>query len=142
LRRACHRINPAISVHGMRSTFRDWVGDNTKFPRELAELQQALRRMAKAVAAGRDPKGCLQAASGIVVRILWSTYQRKRLELAGLNLGEDRDYHFTSEDYAGRYQDEVAKNKEQASEIAALREQVVALGGLKERPRPPRPALN
>jgi integrase len=41
LRRACHRINPAISVHGMRSTFRDWVGDNTKFPRELAELALA-----------------------------------------------------------------------------------------------------
>jgi polysaccharide pyruvyl transferase WcaK-like protein len=38
LRRARHRINPAISVHGMRSTFRDWGGDNTKFPRELAEL--------------------------------------------------------------------------------------------------------
>jgi len=41
LRRACHRINPGISVHGMRSTFRDWVGDNTKFPRELAELALA-----------------------------------------------------------------------------------------------------
>ena len=38
MRRACHRINPAVSVHGMRSTFRDWVADATKFPRELAEL--------------------------------------------------------------------------------------------------------
>jgi len=27
----------------MRSTFRDWVGDNTKFPRELAELALAHR---------------------------------------------------------------------------------------------------
>jgi hypothetical protein len=25
----------------MGSTFRDWVGDNTKFPRELAELALA-----------------------------------------------------------------------------------------------------
>jgi hypothetical protein len=41
LRRACHRIDTTVSVHGLRSTFRDWVGDNTKFPRELAELALA-----------------------------------------------------------------------------------------------------
>jgi integrase len=41
LRRICHSINPSISVHGMRSTFRDWIGANTKFPRELAELALA-----------------------------------------------------------------------------------------------------
>ena len=46
LRRACHRINPAISVHGMRSTFRDWVGDNTKFPVSLPNLP--LRTLSKA----------------------------------------------------------------------------------------------
>jgi hypothetical protein len=97
--------------------------------------------MAKAVANGRDPRGCLQAASGIVVRILWSTYQRKRLELAGLNLGEGTEYRFEATDYADRYQAEVDKNKQQAEEIAALRAQVAAMGG-KERPRPPRPSLN
>jgi integrase len=26
-----------LTVHGLRSTFRDWVGDKTVFPRELAE---------------------------------------------------------------------------------------------------------
>jgi hypothetical protein len=26
-----------VTVHGMRSTFRDWVGEETNFPRELAE---------------------------------------------------------------------------------------------------------
>ena len=77
------------------------------------------RLLAKAVAAGKDTRGCLQAASGIVVRILWSTYQRKRLELAGLNLGEDQEFKFTSEDYADRYQAEVGKNKQQAEEDAS-----------------------
>jgi integrase len=41
LRNACHRIDPTVSVHGMRSTFRDWIGEATKFPRELAEIALA-----------------------------------------------------------------------------------------------------
>jgi len=28
---------PGITVHGMRSAFRDWAGDATSFPRDLAE---------------------------------------------------------------------------------------------------------
>ena len=31
----------AASVHGFRSTFRDWVGEKTDYPRELAELSLA-----------------------------------------------------------------------------------------------------
>ena len=31
----------AYTVHGFRSTFRDWAGDRTKFPRELAEAALA-----------------------------------------------------------------------------------------------------
>ncbi|KQW27654.1 hypothetical protein ASE36_18910 [Rhizobium sp. Root274] len=30
-------IREGITVHGFRSSFRDWAGDNTTFPRELAE---------------------------------------------------------------------------------------------------------
>lgn len=30
-----------VTVHGMRSTFRDWCGDATEFPRELAEMALA-----------------------------------------------------------------------------------------------------
>ncbi len=30
-------IGRSITVHGFRSTFRDWVGDETSFPREVAE---------------------------------------------------------------------------------------------------------
>lgn len=51
LRRACHRITPSVSVHGMRSTFREWVSANTKFPRELAELAVAHRVKGDAEAA-------------------------------------------------------------------------------------------
>jgi hypothetical protein len=32
---------PRYTVHGFRSTFRDWAGDCTDFPRELAELALA-----------------------------------------------------------------------------------------------------
>lgn len=49
-----HLGYPDITVHGFRSTFRDWVGDCTTFPRELAEaalhhtagdaVEQAYRR--------------------------------------------------------------------------------------------------
>jgi hypothetical protein len=34
-----HRTD--VSVHGFRSTFRDWAGESTNFPRELAELALA-----------------------------------------------------------------------------------------------------
>lgn len=32
---------PGITVHGFRSSFRDWAGDTTSFPRELAETALA-----------------------------------------------------------------------------------------------------
>jgi integrase len=31
----------AATIHGLRSTFRDWAGDCTKFPREIAEMALA-----------------------------------------------------------------------------------------------------
>lgn len=33
--------NEAATTHGMRSTFRDWAGDETHFPREIAEMALA-----------------------------------------------------------------------------------------------------
>jgi integrase len=30
-----------ITVHGFRSSFRDWFGDTTRFPREIAEAALA-----------------------------------------------------------------------------------------------------
>jgi integrase len=32
-----------VSVHGFRSTFRDWAAEQTNFPREVAELALAHR---------------------------------------------------------------------------------------------------
>ena len=32
------RLDPAQTAHGLRSTFRDWVGEETDFAGELAEL--------------------------------------------------------------------------------------------------------
>jgi integrase len=41
MERALDRMGVAVTVHGFRSTFRDWAGDRTTFPRELAELALA-----------------------------------------------------------------------------------------------------
>ena len=107
------------------------------------ECEEALRLIAKAVANGRDPKGCLQAASGIVTRILWSTYQRKRLEIAGLNMrdNEDAEIRITRNDFRKPYVEETEKNRRLSDEVDALKAQIAVMEG-KPRPRPPRPDLN
>ncbi|MDE2471302.1 MAG: integrase arm-type DNA-binding domain-containing protein [Bradyrhizobium sp.] len=38
---ALKAIYPAITTHGCRSSFRDWAGDETNFPREIAEMALA-----------------------------------------------------------------------------------------------------
>ena len=40
-----------ISVHGFRSSFRDWAGETTNFPREVIEAALAHRLKDKAEAA-------------------------------------------------------------------------------------------
>lgn len=35
------RLNPAITVHGFRSSFRDWISEETELSPELAEMQLA-----------------------------------------------------------------------------------------------------
>jgi integrase len=35
------RIEPGITAHGFRSTFRDWVAERTNFPSEVAEMALA-----------------------------------------------------------------------------------------------------
>lgn len=37
------RMEVEVTVHGFRSSFRDWAGDRTSFPREVAELALAHR---------------------------------------------------------------------------------------------------
>jgi hypothetical protein len=36
-------LGGAVTVHSFRSTFRDWAGEHTNFPRELAEMALAHR---------------------------------------------------------------------------------------------------
>lgn len=40
-RKTCKEIDPDITVHGFRSTFRDWAADMTAYPREVAEAALA-----------------------------------------------------------------------------------------------------
>jgi len=35
------KLRDGVTVHGFRSTFRDWAAEQTKFPREVAELALA-----------------------------------------------------------------------------------------------------
>jgi integrase len=37
MREILRKIKPGVTVHGFRSTFRDWAGDETDFPRDLVE---------------------------------------------------------------------------------------------------------
>ena len=37
LRKILHAKHPSLSVHGFRSTFRDWAGEKTNFPHEVCE---------------------------------------------------------------------------------------------------------
>ena len=35
------RMDRKVTVHGMRSSFRDWAGDTTAFPRDVVEMALA-----------------------------------------------------------------------------------------------------
>jgi integrase len=37
MRETLRKIKPGVTVHGFRSTFKDWCGDETDFPRDLVE---------------------------------------------------------------------------------------------------------
>lgn len=52
------RMNHNVTAHGFRSSFRDWAGDNTSFPRDLAE--QAL-----AHAVGDDTERAYRRMQGL-----------------------------------------------------------------------------
>jgi integrase len=41
LRNAAASVRAGVTVHGFRSSFRDWCGDQTNFPREIAEAALA-----------------------------------------------------------------------------------------------------
>ncbi|WP_066717330.1 MULTISPECIES: site-specific integrase [Hyphomicrobiales] len=53
LEMALRRLGETVTVHGFRSTFRDWLGEETTYPAELAEAALAHVIADKAVAAYR-----------------------------------------------------------------------------------------
>lgn len=53
LEMALRRLGETVTVHGFRSTFRDWIGEETTYPAELAEAALAHVIADKAVAAYR-----------------------------------------------------------------------------------------
>jgi integrase len=77
-----HRMKiEGVTVHGFRSAFRDWCGETTSFPRELAEAAlahvsgrcdraglQARRRLGKAAQAHGSMGGLLRAEGGLECR--------------------------------------------------------------------------
>lgn len=80
--KALHSIRPDVTAHGFRSTARDWAGDATRFPRELAEQAlghalptvegsyrrgDALRRRAALMQTWADFCGQSKPAGGSVV---------------------------------------------------------------------------
>jgi integrase len=38
---ALKAVHPGVTTHGCRSSFRDWAGDETNFPRDIAEMALA-----------------------------------------------------------------------------------------------------
>lgn len=102
----------------------------------VKDCEDALTICARAVAAGKDPRGDLLRASIIIGRKLWSRFQTKGLEIKGLNMdGTAPEVKVTLNDYAQAHDLLVEEN-------AQLRAQNEALMQARERPRPPRPQMN
>ena len=106
----------------------------------IKDIEDAIRIQAKILAANGDHLGSVQALR----TLLSSKYRLKELELKGLNMRdpEGEEVVFTSVDYRKPYQEEKHRAEKLAEENAALQAQIDAMGAAKERPRPPRPAMN
>lgn len=64
-------LQPGISSHGFRSTFKDWAGDMTSFPREVSEMALAHTIKDKTEAAYRR-KDALERRARLMQE--WATY--------------------------------------------------------------------
>jgi integrase len=68
--RQCRKIRSDVSVHGFRSTFRDWCGDMTEHDSQTAEL--ALAHKVKGVEGRYRRKTALEKRHDLMIR--WSQY--------------------------------------------------------------------
>jgi integrase len=71
IRNALLSIRPALTTHGFRSTFRDWCGDETAFPREVAEAALA-HKIGNAVEAAYRRSKALEKRRRLMDA--WSSY--------------------------------------------------------------------
>jgi integrase len=71
IRNALLGLRPALTTHGFRSTFRDWCGDATAFPREVAEAALA-HKVGNAVEAAYRRGAALEKRRALMSA--WSEY--------------------------------------------------------------------
>jgi integrase len=71
IRNALLALRPALTTHGFRSTFRDWCGDATAFPREVAEAALA-HKVGNAVEAAYRRGSALEKRRALMSA--WSSY--------------------------------------------------------------------
>ena len=73
--RCCYPARVNVTVHGFRSAFRDWCGEETDFPREVAE--QALAHIV-----GNDVERAYRRGDALEKRRqlmeAWATYSAGR----------------------------------------------------------------
>ena len=105
------------TVHGFRSTFRDWAGDKTKFPRDLAEaaLAHALKDKTEAAyrrATALDKRRKLMEA--------WSAFLSS--EISGKQTMTSGMMRFLREYYSGDRQLELPIEAKRKAARAALRQ--------------------
>jgi integrase len=74
-------IEPSVSVHGFRSTFRDWVGDATDAPREIAEAALA-HAIGNAVEQAYRRGNALEKRRSLMER--WSRFLEPRTSTTGV----------------------------------------------------------
>lgn len=79
------RMGRDVTVHGFRSTFRDWVGDRTEFPREIAEAALA-HKVGNAVEQAYRRSTALERRRLLMAQ--WATYLGSRNESAAASTDE------------------------------------------------------
>jgi integrase len=77
-------MRPGLTVHGFRSSFRDWAGEQTSFPREIAEA--ALAHSFKSKTEASYQRGDPRRQSDGKTRADFEALRRHPTRLPGINL--------------------------------------------------------
>jgi integrase len=82
------RMGRTETAHGFRSTFRDWCGDRTNYPRDLAEMALAHALKSKSEAAYRRLKAVEKRRPMMEAWAKWCSTEHKPGEVVPLNPAE------------------------------------------------------